>query len=77
MPGDEEVDFDAVIMATGYKSKVEDFIEDLSHVLNHLGEPKAPVIPERKGLFFIGFGAYAGGILRSINMNSEIIVNAM
>ncbi len=73
----EEIDFDAVIMATGYKSKVEDFVEDTSHVLNHLGEPKAPVIPERKGLYFIGFGAYAGGILRSINMNSETIINAM
>lgn len=71
----EEVDFDAVILATGYKSKVEDFVEDMSHVLNHLNEPKAPVIPERKGLYFIGFGAYAGGILRSINMNSELIVN--
>lgn len=73
----EEIDFDAVIMATGYKSKVEDFLEDITHVLNHLGEPKAPVIPERKGLYFIGFGAYAGGILRSINMNSETIINAM
>lgn len=72
---DEAMDFDAVILATGYKSKVEDFIEDMTAVLNHLGEPKSPVIPERKGLYFIGFGAYAGGILRSINMNSELIVN--
>lgn len=73
----EEVDFDAVIMATGYHSKVEEFIVDMSHILNHLGVPKSPVIPERKGLFFIGFGAYAGGILRSINRNSEMIVKAM
>jgi cation diffusion facilitator CzcD-associated flavoprotein CzcO len=73
----KEIDFDAVILATGYKSQIEDFVENISDVLNHLGEPKAPVIIERKGLFFIGFGAYAGGILRSINMNSELIVNAM
>lgn len=71
----EEVDFDAVILATGYKSKVADFVEDMTNILNHLGEPKAPIIPERKGLYFIGFGAYAGGILRSINMNSKIIVD--
>ncbi len=73
----EELDFDAVILATGYRSRVEDFVEDMTDVLNHLGEPKSPVIPERKGLYFIGFGAYAGGILRSINMNSELIVNAI
>jgi thioredoxin reductase len=70
----QEMDFDAVILATGYKSQVADFVEDMTHVLNHLGEPKAPIIPERKGLYFIGFGAYAGGILRSIKMNSETIV---
>ena len=71
----EAMDFDAVILATGYHSKVEDFIEDMTDVLNHLNEPKSPVIPEREGLYFIGFGAYAGGILRSINMNSKLIVD--
>lgn len=71
----ESEDFDGIILATGYKSQVEDFVEDMTDVLNHLGEPKSPVIPERKGLYFIGFGAYAGGILRSINMNSELIVD--
>ncbi len=71
----EALDFDAVILATGYHSKVEEFIEDMTDVLNHLNEPKAPIIPERKGLYFIGFGAYAGGILRSINMNSQLIVD--
>ncbi len=74
---DETHGFDAVILATGYESKVADFVEDMTHVLNHLGEPKAPVIPERKGLYFIGFGAYAGGILNSIYANSEIIIKDM
>lgn len=69
-----EEDFDAVILATGYKSQITDFVEDMSHILNHLNQPKSPIIPERKGLYFIGFGAYAGGILRSIHRNSEIIV---
>ena len=69
-----ELEFDAVILATGYQSRVADFIDDMAQVLNHLGEPKAPVIPGRSGLYFIGFGAYAGGILRSIHMNSKQIV---
>jgi hypothetical protein len=70
----QEIDFDAVILATGYQSQIEAFVDDMSHILNHLGEPKSPIIRERKGLYFIGFGAYAGGILRSININSKTIV---
>jgi cation diffusion facilitator CzcD-associated flavoprotein CzcO len=69
-----EEGFDAVILATGYKSQITDFVEDMSHILNHLNQPKSPIILERKGLYFIGFGAYAGGILRSIHRNSEMIV---
>ena len=70
----ETEEYDAIILATGYKAKIEEFLEDTSHVFNHLGEPKAAVITERKGLYFNGFDAYSNGLLRSMNIDSEKII---
>lgn len=71
----EEKYFDAIVLAVGYKSKVEEFLEDTQSVFNHLGEPKSYRIPEHKGLYFNGFDAYTGGLLYAINLNSKFIVD--
>lgn len=68
-----EVPFDAVINATGFHSKVDEFLEDTTHALNPHGHPKSPVIAERKGLYFLGYAAYSSGIIWSIYNNSEVI----
>lgn len=70
----DKVAYDVVILATGYKSKVEEFLENTNGVFNTIGEPGAPIINENKGLYFIGFDLYHGGVLYSIHKNSELIV---
>lgn len=71
----EKQEFDAVILATGYKPEVEDFLESTEHIFNSLNLPKSPIIEQNKGLYFIGFDLYNGGVLYSIHRNSELIVN--
>jgi thioredoxin reductase len=71
----EKHKFDAVILATGYKPEVEDFLESTEHIFNSLNLPKSPIIEQNKGLYFIGFDLYNGGVLYSIHRNSELIVN--
>ena len=63
-----------MILATGYKSKVEEFLENTNDIYNSIDEPRAPIIEQNKGLYFIGFDLYHGGVLYSIHKNSELIV---
>jgi thioredoxin reductase len=70
----EKHKFDAVILATGYKPEVEDFLESTEYIFNSLNLPKSPIIEQNKGLYFIGFDLYNGGVLYSIHRNSELIV---
>ena len=71
----EEHDFFAVILATGYRAKVEDFLEDTTGIFNEFQLPKQPVFDG--GLYFVGFDAYSSGLLDSIKRNSEKVVNAI
>ncbi|MEL6626575.1 MAG: NAD(P)/FAD-dependent oxidoreductase [Bacteroidota bacterium] len=67
--------FDTVILATGYKAALEDFIEDTTGIFNADGYPKAITVEEHPGLYFLGFDPYvAGGLLRVIYMDSERIL---
>ncbi len=70
----EEKDFDAVILATGYRSNVDEFLDNTENIYNTIGEPRAPIIEQNKGLYFIGFDLYHGGVLYSIHKNSKLIV---
>lgn len=65
-------DFDAVILATGYRAAVEDFLPQRPDIFNELGIPKQPVFPD--GLYFLGYDAYSSGLLNSIKRNSETVV---
>ncbi|MFK7980324.1 MAG: flavin-containing monooxygenase [Saprospiraceae bacterium] len=68
---------DAVILATGYKAKVNDFIADTTGLLNQDKLPKQAIFDgKNKGLYFIGFDNYKlGGILGIIRTESELIAN--
>ena len=70
--GTEEA-YDSVILATGYKSAVEDFIEDTKGLFNELGLPADLWFDHQPGLYFLGFDAYSSGILYSILQSSEKI----
>lgn len=71
----ERKDLDAVILATGYKAKVADFLVDTSGLLNQDHLPKQAIFSgKNKGLYFIGFDNYKlGGILGIIRTESETI----
>jgi len=68
---------DAVILATGYKAKIADFIADTTGLLNADDLPKQAIFDQKnKGLYFIGFDNYKlGGILGIIRTESELIAN--
>lgn len=68
-------DFDSVIACTGYRSQMEDFLEDTEGLLDQYAVPKQ-VIGEGKfsGLYFVGFDNYKlGGILGTIATDSATI----
>lgn len=71
----EQYDFSVVILATGYRAKVEIFLEDTTGIFNEFQLPKQPVF--EGGLYFVGFDAYSSGLLDSIKKNSEKVVNTI
>ena len=72
----QQLDFDAVILATGYRAKVEDFVEGAEQLLDKFEVPNRAVLDGAfEGLYFLGFDNYKlGGILGTIYDDSEIIV---
>ena len=73
-----KADFDAIILATGYKPRLQNFIEQVEVELDQFGVPKSPVARELKGLYFIGFDNYKlGGILGTIYKDSKTVADAI
>lgn len=72
----EPLDFDAVLLATGYKAKVEDFLERAEELLDSYGCPSQPIAAAfHQGIYFLGFDNYKlGGILGTINTDSQLIL---
>lgn len=71
--------FDHVVLATGYESRVGDFLADVDGLLDRNGHP-APVSAEGRhaGLHFVGFDGYdVGGILGTIRRDSELVADAI
>lgn len=67
----QEEPFDAVILATGYRSALADFLEGAGELFNAAGHPIRAVSPAPfDGLHFVGFNGYSSGILRSIYKDS-------
>jgi indole-3-pyruvate monooxygenase len=68
--------FDAVILATGYKAQIEDFIDNPEPLLNDRRYPKGLWVEEKSynGLYFLGFQVPISGILRQIDIDSKTII---
>ena len=66
-------DFDAVILATGYRAAIDEFLAGAESLLNERGYPKLiGVEAEHPGPYFVGFGNPPTGLLREIVNNSSI-----
>lgn len=71
--------FDIVLLATGYRAQLQDFLEDTKEVLDEEGLPQQ-IIGEGKcrGLYFLGFDKLGvGGILGVIYRDSEKIAKVI
>ncbi|MEZ4777493.1 MAG: NAD(P)/FAD-dependent oxidoreductase [Bacteroidia bacterium] len=71
--------FDSIILATGYRANIHEFIENPEPLLDSYDIPKQPIAEgPYKGLFFVGFDNYKlGGILGTIFNDSEVVVKAI
>lgn len=71
--------FDHVILATGYKAKLEEFIPDIIPFLDKYQLPKSPIgTGVLQNLYFVGFDNYKlGGILGIIQTDSEKVVQTI
>ncbi|HSG44101.1 MAG TPA: NAD(P)/FAD-dependent oxidoreductase [Anaerolineales bacterium] len=72
--GGQEAEFDAIVLATGYRPRVNDFLEDASSAFDEEGTPtstgKESPIP---GLYFCGFYVSPTGMLREIAIEAKKI----
>lgn len=73
----KHIEYDVIILATGYRAKIEDILENGREVLDKYNVPKQPIgVGVFKGLYFVGFDNYKlGGILGTIFTDSKIIVD--
>lgn len=71
--------FDHIVMATGYRAQMDDFLTDTTGLLDKWDNPKSPLGTGKfAGLYFIGFDNYKlGGILGTIFDDSKTIVEAL
>lgn len=65
-----------VILATGYRPRLQDIVEGIEPFLDKFGYPKRPVgSGSQEGLFFVGFDNYQlGGVLGTIYNDSEVVL---
>ena len=72
--GGKEAQFDAIVLATGYRPKVNDFLQEASSAFDEEGTPtstgKESSIP---GLYFCGYYVSPTGMLREIAMEAKQI----
>ena len=67
-----ELSVDHVILATGYRTGLADWLEAGPGVLDERAVPAAAIYPH--GLYFVGFDVFASGLLDSIYRDSERVV---
>ncbi|MCB0614232.1 MAG: NAD(P)/FAD-dependent oxidoreductase [Phaeodactylibacter sp.] len=74
-----EEPFDTVILATGYRARLEDFLPFTDGLFDSYGIPKEVVGKGKyEGLYFLGFDNYKpGGGLGVIRLDSEEVVAAI
>ncbi len=70
----ERVEFDDIILATGYRANLPEFVKiDPTH-FDHRGAPKAAWLDQYPGLYFIGFNTSFSGILNAIYEESQFVL---
>jgi len=71
--------FDHIILATGYRAKLKEFVPNITSFLDKYQLPKSPIgTGALQNLYFVGFDNYKlGGILGIIQTESEEVVNAI
>ena len=72
-----KLEIDVIILATGYRANIGEYIENTNGLLDNYGVPKNVIgSGEYEGLFFVGFDNYKlGGILGTIYEDSKTIVD--
>ena len=69
-----EPEFDSVVLATGYRSRVNDFLQTTEQILDEEGTPTSTGTESpSKGLFFCGYYVSPTGMLREIGMEAKRI----
>ncbi|WP_435355365.1 flavin-containing monooxygenase [Emticicia sp. SJ17W-69] len=71
----QKIDFDAVILATGYHARLTDLVENITPFLNDRAYPKSIWSDDASfaGLYFLGFNLPLTGVLRDIHLSSAKI----
>jgi hypothetical protein len=71
-------EFDAIILATGYRPALEEFLSDYSERFDNDGGPTdGQLHPHRDGLYFCGFHVVPTGHLRQIGLEAQSIAAAI
>lgn len=75
----EQKAFDRVVLATGYKAQLTDFIPIIAPFLDKYGLPKASIgTGPFENIFFVGYDNYKlGGILGTIQTDSKTVVEVI
>jgi NAD(P)H-nitrite reductase large subunit len=68
----KEAEFDAVVLATGYRPRVNDFIQDASSAFDEAGTPTSTGKESSSpGLYFCGYYVSPTGMLREIAIEAR------
>ncbi len=67
--------FDAVILATGYRPRLDDFLEGGTGVLDSHGWPPGIEAPSLPGLYFLGLRPSPIGMLHQISLDARRIAD--
>lgn len=65
--------YDAVVLATGYRPRIDAFLENAGEALDTAGTPLGSGREELPGLFFCGFHVPPTGMLREITIEAKRI----
>ncbi len=66
--------FDAIVLATGYRATIDEFLDDAESYVNERGYPKQlGAEAEHPGPYFVGFGNPPTGLLREINQHARAV----
>lgn len=65
--------FDAVVLATGYRPALSDFLEGAAAVVDPRGYPAGDGATGVPGLYFLGFARPKAGILRQIGLEARAV----